>query len=77
MKQFARYFAINLGIFVFLAVFVLFVEPDILPGDPPATFIDHVREWIAYPFALLFGGFAFPVILWRSSFPSLSSCRFY
>jgi len=60
MKRFAKIFAINYASMVLLFAFLLFVVPEVFPGEPMPTGIDRVLDWIAYPVDWFLVVYSFP-----------------
>ena len=60
MKRFAKIFAINYASMVLLFAFLLFVVPEVFPGEPMPTGIGRVLDWIAYPVDWFLVVYSFP-----------------
>jgi len=60
MKRFAKIFAINYASMVLLFTFLLFVVPEVFPGEPMPTGIDRVLDWVAYPVDWFLVVYSFP-----------------
>ena len=63
MKRFAIIFAANYAGMVLLFAFLLFVAPDVFPGDPQLTGVDRILDWIARPIGWFTAVYTFPFII--------------
>ena len=63
MKRFITAFTVIYGSMVLLFAFLIFVAPDVLPGDPPLTGSDRLLDWIASPVRWFLVVFTFPWVL--------------
>jgi hypothetical protein len=60
MKRFAKMFAANYISMVLLSAFLLFMVPEIFPGEPMPTGMARVMDWIAYPVDWFLVVYSFP-----------------
>jgi hypothetical protein len=71
MKRFAIIFAANYASMILLFAFLLFVAPEVFPGDPPLTGIDRLLDWIASPVEWFTVVYTFPSFILADHVPLL------